>query len=66
MARSGWARIAVHDGGSVTTSVPRPVNAVEEPKFGLGLVEMLADRWDMTVTRKAASPGSRRGRDEDK
>lgn len=42
----GRARIAVHDGGSVTTPAVRSVNGVEaESGFGLGLVAMLADRW---------------------
>jgi anti-sigma regulatory factor (Ser/Thr protein kinase) len=39
------ARIAVRDGGADKVPVTRPVNRGGESGLGLGLVDVLADRW---------------------
>jgi anti-sigma regulatory factor (Ser/Thr protein kinase) len=38
-------RVEVHDGGSDRVPVVHPVGEARESGFGLGLVELVADRW---------------------
>lgn len=42
---ANWARVAVRDAGSAGAPVVRLFDGDGESGFGLGLVEVLADRW---------------------
>src|ERR1017187_7992280 len=48
-----WVRVEVHDLGSDIAPAVRPAGSPGESGAGLGLVEMLADRWGFYGDRKS-------------